>query len=171
MIDPVTELLRAAQRPPNRYLWVPSDAITFTPSVCSEVFGDGRALFAFGTINSRPAYWIVRGDSKWTCGYDYGADASDGSPDIGEFSDDILEALEDEFGSAECGYDFDYNASGRPIHCETKRFLPESSIRYPHVNYGGGCHWGRLDWPDLAGVNLVPHPLHPRVRILAEPSF
>ena len=171
MPDPITESLRAAQKPLERYLWVPADAITFTPHVLSKTYGDGRALFGVGTINSRPAFWIVRGDSSWTSGMDYGEDAPEGAPDFGDIWDEIICDLEEEFGRAECGTDYEWDgdtivewSDGAP----TGDTLTEADISFPTVNYGGGGHWFRLDWPDLEGLGFTPHPLHPRVRLLAK---
>lgn len=160
--------LRAMQQPIKRHLWVPADAITFTPQVLQQTFGDGRALFGVGTINSRPAYWIVAGDSSWECGRD--PQAVDGATYIGEHIDDILSALEEEFGSAdracpcECG---EYEYSGGRYRCpRTGQFLSERDINFPTVNYGGGCHWFRMDWPDDIGVPTSPHPYDGRTKIL-----
>lgn len=165
--DPITAALRAAQKPRTDYLWTPSHTITFTPRVLTEIFGDGRALFYFGTLNSRPAYWLVRGDSRWTCDLDWGADPPDGAEDFRDHDEEILCALEEEFGSAESGEDYLYNRAGRPYHPETGQFLSQEEINYPTVNTGGGWHWGREDWPDMPGVQFVPHPLHPDVRLIA----
>ena len=82
----------------TNYLWVPADAITFVPPVLSTVYGDGRALFTISTINDRPAYWIVRGDSGWQV-QDY--HAPDDAPDFGDFTDDILTDLPERFIAAE----------------------------------------------------------------------
>lgn len=101
--DDLHKRLKAAVEIEERaYLWVPADAITFVPPVLSTVYGDGRALFRITTINDRPAYWIVRGDSGWQV-EDYAA--PDDAPDFGDFTDEILTDLEEEFGSSRCGYD------------------------------------------------------------------
>lgn len=68
----------------TRHLW--TDVVEFVPAVCSRAFGDGRALLALTTINSRPRFYVVRVDSAWT--------------DMHERVDDIYEALIDEFGDA-----------------------------------------------------------------------
>src|SRR6202012_2280696 len=69
--DPIQKRLVAAiGREESGYLWVPADAITFSPRVLPKVYGDGRALFALATINQRPAYWVIRGCSTWGCGSD-----------------------------------------------------------------------------------------------------
>lgn len=153
--DRVHEALKAAQQPLTRHLWVPADAITFTPQVANSIYGDGRALFGIGTINSRPAYWIIRGCSTWAIGYD--CDAPDDAPEIVEFIDEISFDIEHEFGSADDeGYEW---TKGNKIRStETGRFMSYSQISYPVMNYGGGCHWFRLDWPDLPRVKLVKHP-------------
>lgn len=161
--------LQQLQEPVTRYLWTPADAITFTPQVLKQPFGDGRALFAIGTINSRPAYWIVAGDSAWECGRD--PNAPDDAPYIAEEIEDILLALEAQFGSADlacpCGC-CDYEWSGNRLRCpRTGRFLSERDIRFPTVNYGGGCHWCRIDWPDEIALPMQPHPYDGRTKILA----
>jgi hypothetical protein len=51
----------------RRYLWTPADAINFKPALCGNVYGDGRALFGLSTLNLRPAYYVIRGDSGWDC--------------------------------------------------------------------------------------------------------
>ncbi|WP_395454653.1 hypothetical protein ACHMW5_13375 [Azospirillum melinis] len=163
----ITDALKAAQKPITASLWGNGPGITFVPQVLPHIFGDGRALFYFGTINSRPAYWLVRGDSRWTCDMDYGPEAPDGCKDFRDNIDEVLSSLEDEFGRAENGHDFIYGADGKPHDPETGKFLPWRTITYPVVNYGGGSYWGREDWPDLPGVEFAPHPFHPDVRIIA----
>lgn len=152
-VDPVHQALKAAQKPLTRYLWTPADAITFTPHVSDSIYGDGRALFGLGTINSRPAYWIVRGCSTWSLAE---GDAPDDAPEIGEFIDEITMDLGYEFGDAD---DEPYEWIGNRLRSiETKRFMSYASISYPVLNYGGGSHWFRLDWPELRGVQFVQHP-------------
>jgi hypothetical protein len=161
--DRVHEALKAEQKPLTRHLWVPADAITFTPQVANSIYGDGRALFGIGTINSRPAYWILRGCSTWTIDFD--RNAPDGAVNLAEFIDDILNDLEGEFGSAD---DEPYEwTGGRLRSVETKRFISEAAISYPVVNYGCGCHWFRLNWPELPRVNLEQHPFDRSTNILA----
>lgn len=162
----ITRMLQAAQMPVTAQLWTPADAITFTPQVLTKVFGDGRALFSFGTLISRPAYWIVRADSGWTSGDEHDPDAEL----FAEHSEEVLLALEEEFGHAECGREYSYNSSGRPYDRETGRFLSQDEINYPVVNARGGWHWGRLDWPKLPGLRFVRHRLDTDVRVLA-PEF
>lgn len=153
MSDAITEALRAAQKPIQRYLWVPDDAITFTPSVLEETFGDGRALFALTTINNRPAYWIIRGCSTWQVAFDH--DAPRDAPEFPDFVDEIIATIENEFGST-CGYEM--NSRGIWIDQETGRFIPPAWAEYPTIDSNMGCSWGRLDWPELEGVDLQPHP-------------
>jgi len=161
MSEHITRKLRAAQKPLTRYLWTPSDAITFTPRVLTKTYGDGRALFGVGTINSRPAYWIIRGCSTWSSGLD--CDHPDDATDITEHIDEIVTDLESEFGRAECGYEYEWE--GDRIRCkESGRFLSYADISYPVVNYNGGAHWFRLDWPK--SVKTVKHQFA-RATILA----
>ena len=148
----VTALLRAAQAPVTRYLWTPDNSITFTPAVLSETFGDGRALFTLTTINNRPAYWIIRGCSSWRVS-DY--DAPDGAEEFSEHVDEIITAIEEEFGTT--AY-YEMNAQGRWVDEETKRFIPYRYVDYPVIDPSMGSSWGRMDWPNLPGLETVPHP-------------
>ncbi len=154
--DRINKALKAAQKPLTRHLWTPADAITFTPHVSENVYGDGRALFGIATINSRPAYWIIRGDSGWSSGYD--CNAPDAATDIAEFIDQITMDIGYEFGDAE---DEPYEWIGNRLrNTETGQFKSHASISYPVMNYGGGCHWFRIDWSefDLKGLAMEKHP-------------
>lgn len=163
--DPMRKKLQAFQKPLTRHLWTPADAITFTPQVSGTVYGDGLALFGIGTINSRPAYWIIRGCSSWAIGRDMLAPCD--AAEIVEHIDEITFDLEAEFGRAECGETFDWvENSNRIRDRETGRFISYSEISYPVFNYGGGCHWFRMDWPQLSGVKLVTHPFDGRTKIV-----
>lgn len=162
--DRVTDLLRAAQRPVTRHLWVPDDAITFTPAVLSDVFGDGRALFTLTTINNRPAYWIIRGCSSWRAS-DFRA--PNDADEFYEHVDEIVTAIEEEFGTT--AY-YEMNAQGRWVDEETKRFVPYSYVDYPVIDPSMGSAWGRMNWPALPGIETVPHPFADAT-ILAESSL
>lgn len=159
----ITAALRAAQKPVTRHLWVPEDAITFTPAVLGTIFGDGRALFAITTINNRPAYWLFRGCSTWQLDLDC-CRRREEMGDIRDHLDDIITAIEEEFGT--CDY-YELNAAGRWIDTETGRFVPMSWAEYPVINTRDGSAWGRRDWPDLPGVELEQHPFANDCRILA----
>lgn len=152
--DRAHRALKAAQKPMTRHLWTPADAITFTPRVSSNIYGDGLALFGIGTINSRPAYWIVRGCSTWAVGMD--SQAPDDAPEIVEYVEQISFDIGEEFGDADhIPYEWRGN---RLVDTETGRFMRYADISYPVMNYGGGCHWFRMDWPKLRGVKTEPHP-------------
>jgi len=161
MSETITTALKAAQKPVTSYLWTPDNSITFTPAVLERVFGDGRALFSITTINDRPAYWIIRGCSTWMISGDYRA--PDGSPDFGDFADDILTAIEEEYGTSDY---YELNAQHRWIDSETKKFVPTSWAEFPVINTHDGCSWGRLDWPALDGVEIEAHPFANRGNVL-----
>lgn len=138
----------------RRCLWTEADAITFTPPLSSTIYGDGRALFAITTINNRPAYWIIRGDSGWSCD---DLMAPDDVPEFGDFIDEILTDLEGEFGRARCGY------SGANLYlppeergCDCEDCSDPEVAEWPMVDAEVGCSWRRLWWP--ASFDLVPHP-------------
>ena len=160
----ITAALQSAQLPVTKHLYTPEHSVAFVPQVLPEVFGDGRALFAFSTINTRPAYWIIRGDSGWATCFDA---PGGGGKDFGNFVDPVLEALEEHFGVAELGEHFERDCDGRAIDPQTGALLAEAEVSYPVVNYGCGCFWSRLDWPALKGVDFDAHPLGARVKVLA----
>lgn len=137
--------------PERRCLWTEDDAIVFTPAVLSRAFGDGRALFSLTTINNRPAYWVIQGCSTWQTGGDIYA--PDDAPLFIDFVDEIVESVEDQFGTVR-GYE--RNCRGDWIDHETKRFLPRSFTEFPTINDENGCAWGRLDWP--SEFETVTHP-------------
>jgi hypothetical protein len=141
--------------PTTRHLWTPQDTTTFIPPVMSKIYGDGRALFRLTTINDRPAYWVIRGDSGWQCG---DVHAPDNAPDFVDFLDDILTCLEDEFGRALCGYNGSslYTPpSERDCTCE-ECSDPDNVAQWPNVDSSEGCLWDRIDWP--AEFGTIDHP-------------
>jgi hypothetical protein len=164
--DPATLALQALQKPISRYLWVPRDAIVFTPQVLPQTFGDGRALFRVTTINNRPAYWIVRGCSTWASpGSLYENDAPDGALEFVDFIDEISYALEEEFGSTK---HYEQNARGQWFDPDTGQFIRRIDTTYPVVRWEGGCSWDRMRWPveDMPGFSFEPHPLNSGVNLI-----
>ncbi len=94
--DPIHAALKAAVEVPTEgYLW--AQRHEFTPAVCSRIFGDGRALLALTTINSRPRYYVIRIDSSWEIDE---STAPKGAVSIRDHLDAIYDALEDDFGRA-----------------------------------------------------------------------
>lgn len=159
-------LVAAVEVTERAYLWVPSDAIEFVPRVLPVIYGDGRALFTMGTINQRPAYWIIRGCSTWGSGSD--RDDSVG-PDFAELTDDMLTALEEAFGRGTCGYSGSslfHPREDRIQWCSCEECDEETVAVWPEVNGNDGCHWSRIDWP--SGFETVPNPLSQRGNLLAQ---
>lgn len=155
MGDEFHERLRAAiEVPTKNYLWVPADAITFVPPLLDKVYGDGRSLFTLSSIHQRPAYWVIRGDSGWsTC--DSGA--PDDAPEFVDFVDDIVTDLEEQFGSARCGYSgscLRWPVEERDCNCE--ECADPYIAKWPAVDANDGMSWGRYRWP--SGFDTVDHP-------------
>lgn len=148
-----TALRAAICLPTRRYLWVPSDEIEFTPALSNTRFGDGRALLHLTTINSRPAFYVLRIDSRWRLHLD--CEVPTDAPELVEFIDDICFALEDEFGN------------GRPDDDDDDEEVRQYGMPWPALDDRDGCSWGRADWPDLDNLSFVPHPYAPYCRILA----
>lgn len=152
--DPLHAALRQAICvPTTRYLWTPADAITFVPALSDTVYGDGRALLRLSTINSRPAFYVIRIDSRWALGLDYRAPYE--ATDVVEFIDQILWDLEEQFG---CGrYCGDESECAEDCACRD----------WPALDDQDGCSWGRMDWPAELGVRLFPHPYSPQDNLIA----
>jgi hypothetical protein len=162
-------LRKAAERRTTSYLWVPGDTPPFKPALLPLIYGDGRALFTLSTINQRPRYWVIRGDSRWSCGFD--GESTD-APDFGELVDDIVTDLEDCFGIGRCGYSgnslfLSKRERVRDCRCEDCMDARQRA-RWPMVDDYGGCSWGRMDWPK--GFVTVPNPLSWRGNLLAAPA-
>jgi hypothetical protein len=99
--------------------------------------------------------------------------------ELGEYVEEILEALEDQFGSARCSY-CDVGLSAYAAYIETDNpVFPEcahpccsaredieAGCGWPAVDDYGGCSWGRLRWP--AGFATVPNPWAWRGDLLRE---
>lgn len=167
-------LKKLVEKRTKDYLWVPEDAITFVPRLLSTVYGDGRALYTLSTLNQRPAYWIIRGDSDWTSGMDYPGVyyhelPPEGLHDFGDYTDEILTDLEDCFGSGRCGYNGSSLFHAKKYRtCTCEECSDRWIARWPTVDGDGGCAWGRMDWPDE--FDTVKNPFY-RGRILRAPTL
>lgn len=135
-------------------LWVKGDTPPFTPALLPHRFGDGRALFAISTLNQRPRYWVIQGDSGWTVG------SEPGESEISEHVDDILSALEDHFGNAACSYSGNNLLQPkcvRKLCCKCEDCLNgKFRASWPMVYANGGCSWSRLAWPDGFATEAKP---------------
>lgn len=141
----------------RRYLWTPADIISFVPRLLGTIYGDGRALFHFTTINNRPAFWVIRGDGAW--------DSVDG-PSFGDFADDILTDLEEEFGNARCGYSgADLYLPKKDRDCACEECSDRTRAKWPMVDGQGGCSWQRVDWPK--GFRVAAHGAYRSRNLLA----
>lgn len=145
-MDVQTLLKAAVEVETTGHLW--TEKYTFVPALCSRVFGDGRALLALTTINSRPRYYVVRIDSRWAIDE---AGAPEGAENVRDHLDAIYDALEDDFGLAV--YEDDEEVDDEPRE-------------WPAFDDRGGTAWWREQWPRLEGVELQPHPFAWRCTIL-----
>lgn len=132
------KLKKAVERRERTRLWVSDPWFFFTPKVLSKVYGDGRRIFALTTMNQRPAYWVIRVDSRCD------------SEEFGELTDDILTALEEEFGNGRCSYSGNnlfWTKRERRAHCDCEDCRELPVAKWPMVDGDGGCSWGRMQWP------------------------
>lgn len=137
--------------PTSRYLWVPEDAVEFTPPLSDVVYGDGRALLSFTTLSDRPRFWFIRIDSRW----DIGMEGPPHAPYFAEYVDWIGENLALEFGD------------GDPDEEEEDEH--DDGDPFPAIALTGGCSWNRHSWPaKVSPVERHPHCPH-LTTIAAEP--
>ncbi|MDE2761588.1 MAG: hypothetical protein OXK74_02220 [Gemmatimonadota bacterium] len=137
--------------PTTRHLWTPEDAITFTPPLSDLVYGDGRALLAITTTHDRPAFWLVRIDSRWDIGTP--SFPAENAPYVGEYVDLIVANLESEFGNGTPGY----------YDCQEE----EERDPYPAINANDGQSWSWHSWPVEAGP-VEPHSYWPHTTIATQ---
>lgn len=137
----------------RRYLWTPAHMVTFVPALSNRLYGDGKALLGLTTINSRPRFYILRIDSKWSVEMDPAA--PDGAEQLTDRIDAFAFALEEEFGRGR----FDDDEPETEFQRVQRR-------KWPAYDDESGCSWWRMDWPLLPGVKLKPHPFNTRFQIL-----
>lgn len=70
-----------------------------TPRLLSQVLGDGKKTIWMSGINTRPAFWVVRIDSKWCL--DNCEHRSDTLQNPREWLEAVYQAIEEEFGTGE----------------------------------------------------------------------
>lgn len=164
--DRIHERLRkSVEKRTKSYLWLPGDTPPFVPALLPLIYGDGRALFTVASINQRPRYWIIRGDSSWGCA----STEKSAGPDFAELVDDILTDLEDQFGTGRCGYSgtsLFLPKKDRILDCQCEDCVDgKYRARWPMVDGSGGCSWSRMDWP--SGFKTVENPSSWRGHLLA----
>lgn len=98
-----------------------------TPRLCSTVFGNGLRLIYFTPINTRPNWYIIRVDSRWSLS-NWETNPRLKAPY--DWVDDVCEALEDEFG--------------RPEDEDGKR---RADAKWPCADLDTGFSWGEEPWP------------------------
>lgn len=136
----VTLALRVAlEVPTTATIW--GEPHTFTPAVCSKVFGDGRALLKLWALSTRPCFYVVRIDSRWKVSV---GEAPESVPNIyiTDHRDEIYDALVDDFSDA------------GPHEGDDGEF----TLEWPAFDGDSGASWGRMDWPALEGWTFERHP-------------
>lgn len=93
MTSTTDELRTKIERRHAARLWGQKHFVT--PRLVTQVFGDGKKIIWLSGINTRPAYWVVRIDSKWS------TSNWDSSPNPSDWLEDVYQAIEEEFGTGE----------------------------------------------------------------------
>jgi hypothetical protein len=122
--------------------WLWGQEREISPVLCDTVYGDGLKLFRLTTINSRPNYYVVRGDSSWAAELD--PDAKTGT-DFRDVLDQVLGDIEAQFGRAlpeEAEFDDEDGAwldeDGAPVE----------KAEWPALDDETGTAWDEIAWPD-----------------------
>jgi len=154
-------LRSAIEQPTTGYLWTTPH--NFTPRLVEKVFGDGRRLAWLTTINNRPAYWVVRVDSGWDLGLsDPGeADLPHDAPCMAEMVDEIIEAIEEQFGRWDPDDAYSNACEDAAVAGKRKpredRFWGRSWQEFPAIDTRDGCSWGTIPWPGTGrSLNATP---------------
>jgi len=105
--------------------WGADHAIT--PRLVDEIFGDGKQLIQLEPLNTRPDYYVVRIDSKWSL------ENSAESDSFIEHLEEIYDAIEDQFG--------------RWCRCEEEDCDCEEDQSFPVLSTDCGSGWFPMDWP------------------------
>lgn len=126
-----------------------------TPRLVDKVFGDGQQLIYFATLDHRPNYYVVCVDS-----------AADVQHNFHEATDDIEDAIVDQFGRIEEDTD-DYFPTFPDQPCGTFwGIIPHSEIPWPRKHVATRKAVGAVD-PHAAD----PGKLTPRVADSSEPEI
>lgn len=130
------EWIKEQTEPREISLWGTVYQTDFVPEICSMREGDGKQLIYFGTINQRPKWWLMLIDS-----------AHDIESDDFDIEGIVIEALEEEFGSAEQYISEEEfkelleEEDEECIICETYDNWLEYNYNYPKLQIDG-FHWG-----------------------------
>ena len=108
---------------------------TCAPKLVEEALGDGSVVVGIQPLNTRPHYYVLRVDSRWHL--DGCPDcASECEHDIVEHLEEILEAIEEEWGMG------GEVAAEQNEHLDGEELLPEG---WPAADFGDGVSWFRID--------------------------
>lgn len=129
-------LRQLVEMPEMASLW--GQAQLVHPVLIDQVFGDGLQLIGFTTLNSRPAYYVLRGHSGWELNNQKWCAADPILDHICE----IYEAIEAEWGNAYCG---ECNERYDNNECSGCEGIPESDGAFPALDAEGGCSWFAYD--------------------------
>lgn len=136
-------LRELVETPHMAWLWHKGDARLIRPVLIEQVFGDGLQLFGFTTINSRPNYYVIQGDSRWSD--DWMLDGYGGG--FGDHVDEVYDAIENEWGPSHCGeclerYGQRDDGADPCTACEDA--TPDEG-EFPSLDWEGGCSWWAYD--------------------------
>lgn len=112
---------------PRQIHWWGHD-YTITPALVDEVLGDGKRVIAFQPLATRPNYYVVRVDSSWCL------DGEDGDDSIFEHTDDIYDAIEEQYGRSHYEPDEDEEEA--------------EDAPFPALDDSYGSSWWSLDGDD-----------------------
>jgi hypothetical protein len=110
-----------------------------TPLLVTEVFGDGRALFAIIPLNTRPNYYVVRGDSS-------GKGMS--TNETADWIEKIRDAIEEDYSEISREREFLIENGVAEEDADLANYPNE--MGWPVLNGDAGVSWSEIDWPVLA---------------------
>ncbi|OAH31735.1 hypothetical protein AX289_27580 [Methylorubrum populi] len=138
MPDDDAALKAAIERPETILLYgVPRER---TPVLVAKVFGNGAKLVEMAPVNSIPQCYVLRVDGSWSLSI------HDPEPTLGSHTDEIVQAIADEFGISESEDD-----AGEPLPDEDR-------APWPAIDMEIRVYWRARTWPEGYGPVSQPAP-------------
>jgi hypothetical protein len=137
-----TEELRAKIEQPIAMLHWGQERVC-TPRLVDEVFGDGKVLLRLYPLNTRPNHYFVRVDTTW----DEEMIGEELNPMyMHEVMDSVCEAIEEQFGSALCGWCGGRYGCNKGSVCEGCADSTEEWSEFPALDDSCGSAWELHKW-------------------------
>lgn len=132
-IPPIPNEFRRVQ---TAHLW--GELHRVIPAIVEQHLGNGRRLIRITPLNTRPNYYLIRVDSRWSMDSD----------DWYDHLEEIYEAITEEFGEKEREREYladDLREQGiEPTAENTDLAGNEDRLGWPVLSLDSGCCWSHI---------------------------